>query len=433
VVFIHSEEAPLDRTFTFSVPRVVGLLERALERSVALVVAPAGSGKTTLAWQVAKSVAGARWVPIEEPSLDALALGLASAFDLAGEGALLHASVLDEPWEALARWFAAHAQAPLCIVDDVHRLEPAAVKLLRACIEHASGVARWVLLSREKPALPLSSWMLEGRASKPLDAADLALNAPDVCVSNDLPMEAAHAIVEATGGWAAGVNFALIAMRNGCELRELTFQTHALCFEYFAQTLFSDLDPWLIEPACAAALVDRVDAAYLQAAGFARPTDTLQELCARLGFLRADGRGGWIMHDLVRAYFCRRLESADELQGTIPRRALQALDARGDAAGALRLACRFAPDTVADRLERHGLALLDCGRRTLLADAISAVPEAQRAAPALVALRALLHLAGGAFDRGLPALAKAIDGLTEPLRFAYARRLSLAWISTAQI
>lgn len=245
-------------------------------------------------------------MPIVEPSLDALALGLASAFDLAGERALLQASSLDEPEEALARWFAANASAPLCVVDDVHRLEPSALALLRACIERAPGVDRWILLSREKPALPVSSWMLAGRASKPLDAADLALNASDVRESNDLTIETARAIAEATGGWAAGVNFALLAMANGCELRELTFQTHALCFEYFAQTLFSELDPWLIEPACAAALVDRVDAVYLKAAGFARPTDTLRALCKRIGFLRSDGRDGWIMHDLVRAYFLQR-------------------------------------------------------------------------------------------------------------------------------
>jgi ATP/maltotriose-dependent transcriptional regulator MalT len=429
MVFLRMEVGRLDLVSEPGASQAARRLECALEHRFALVVAPGGSGKTTLASRAVRSRPGSRWLSVREPSFEALALGLAAAFDLTGEFALQQAELSNAPATAFAAWFGANARAPLLVVDDLHLLGPEALALLRACMEQAAQVAHWLLLSREKPNLPIGSWMLAGAAARPLGGSDLRLDPHEVAQSSGVPLETARAAVEVSGGWAAGVSFALLALSQGCDLRDLAFETQSLCFDYFAGTLFADLERPLLEAALAAALVERVDVAFFAAAGFARPGAALEQLRARIGFLSPDGVGGWRMHDLVRAFFSQRLESDDDLRAAIPRRVLRALDAAGDAAEALRFATRFAPESLAGCLEREGLALLDRGRRSLIADALAGLPESERARPVLAGLRALLDLAGGAFERGLPALAHAVAAMSEPQRFAYARRLSLALLN----
>jgi ATP/maltotriose-dependent transcriptional regulator MalT len=214
-------------------------LDDALGRRLAVVVAGAGFGKTTLlsSWAARRRVA---WYTLatEDVELGALVRGLVGALRLrvpglpttlvaATAGALGPAPDPDDLGRADA--YAGHLCAALqelnsrdlvLVLDDLHELgdDGAAARFVESLVRHAPPPLHLVVASRAEPPFPIERIRGQGQV--------LELTARELAFSDDetelLLAEAlgaredglAVALHEATGGWPAAVRLALEALRG---------------------------------------------------------------------------------------------------------------------------------------------------------------------------------------------------------------------------
>jgi LuxR family maltose regulon positive regulatory protein len=175
---------------------LVTRLCRAVDASVATIVAPAGYGKTTLLAQWAerdgREVLGVAFEP-EDDDPDAVEL--------------LLAPIAEEP-------------GLLALVDDVHVLRsPDAIDALARLLDQAAEGTTVALTGRSLPPVPLARVRAEGRLAE-IATGDLALTGREAesllrLAKAPLSPEAATALGERLEGWPAAVFLAALSLRNG--------------------------------------------------------------------------------------------------------------------------------------------------------------------------------------------------------------------------
>jgi DNA-binding SARP family transcriptional activator/tetratricopeptide (TPR) repeat protein len=199
-------------------PRVRRALEAAAEgRAILLVVAAAGSGKTTAVAQLLRARPGPHaWLRLgdadDSPGRFVTYLTAAVAAidrDAAARTQRLLADGLS-PEDCAAILGESLAPGGRVVIDDVHHLEPSpgVLRVLRAFLDAAGPETLAVLVSRRIGRLDLSREMLAGRVGV-IQERDLAFRTGEIA---DLlaarGLEASPEEVEAaSGGWAAGIVF----------------------------------------------------------------------------------------------------------------------------------------------------------------------------------------------------------------------------------
>lgn len=167
-------------------PRLLQRLDAALERKLTLLVAPAGSGKTTIVNQwiherwsgdLSKSLA---WISLDRGDNDLLRfwrsiIAACQTFQPSiGQAALAHfAAALQPPFASFAfetaltsliNDFARLTQGGLLILDDYHTIESSHIhETLTFFLDHLPATWSVLLLTRAEPlSLPLLRWRARG-------------------------------------------------------------------------------------------------------------------------------------------------------------------------------------------------------------------------------------------------------------------------------
>jgi LuxR family transcriptional regulator, maltose regulon positive regulatory protein len=296
-------------------PRLIRLLEEPAAR-VALLVAPAGYGKTTLARQWTEgSKRRVVWYPCDEPSRDvaALASGLtrAAGVDEALSEPLLtklrHSSgqgvEAAEIAELVAELLALDDPNLCLVIDDYHVMAGSglAERVFALLCEKVQG--RALICTRERPGWVSARQVLYGEIQE-INAGALALTADEaaeILHEADVGTERAKDLVALADGWPAAIGLAALSDADALPHDTLPGELH----DFFAEELYSAVSPsiredlWLlsaIPPASCDIAVVHLDP---------RGTDVLME-ASRIGFVSLLGSGGYEMHPLLRRFLATK-------------------------------------------------------------------------------------------------------------------------------
>ncbi|HEX4734080.1 MAG TPA: LuxR C-terminal-related transcriptional regulator [Thermoleophilaceae bacterium] len=245
---------------------LVDRLVEAQATSLALLVAPAGYGKTTaLAAWAARDSRPFAWVQVNRVHDDPLELARAIAAAVTGipqlRGPLEAAGVQKRRRspDALARSLEqAFASAPkpfVLVLDDGHLLHHAeAFDLLERLAESMGPGSQIALATRRQPPLPVARLRTERRLFE-LGASDLALTRDEVAevaaaAGLALDSSAAELLAERTEGWPAAAYLAALALRDEPSPKA-ALQSFGgddrLIVDYVREELLSELPGHLIE------------------------------------------------------------------------------------------------------------------------------------------------------------------------------------------
>jgi LuxR family maltose regulon positive regulatory protein len=211
--------------------RLLARLDEAWGRSLTLISAPAGSGKTSLvaAWLDGTGSAAA-WLSLDREDDDEarfwtyLVEALKSArhdigqatLQLIGSGARLPTATLAS---ALLNEVAASDDPLLCVLDDLHTIESAELnEAIYYLVANAPDSFHLVATSRADPPWPLARLRATGRMTE-IRAADLRFAEAETSELLEqaglrLTEQDVQALTTRTLGWVAGVQMAAISMRG---------------------------------------------------------------------------------------------------------------------------------------------------------------------------------------------------------------------------
>lgn len=213
-------------------PRLIELLNRQLEYPLALVVAPAGYGKTTLvaSWLDVHRYKRC-WLSLDEYDNDlSVFLGYLTAAirrefpDSCRETSALLDGIGLPPIPIIASSLINDLDAlpePLVIVlDDYHTIrEPTIHELLDMLLRYPPDPMRLVLIARRDPLLPLSWLRAQGRLVE-IRTQHLRFTQTEIAdlVKQSLPAEVGGSAIltleEQTEGWITGLRLALLALQH---------------------------------------------------------------------------------------------------------------------------------------------------------------------------------------------------------------------------
>lgn len=310
-------------------PRLLRRLDEGVAGAVTVVSAPAGWGKTTLLGSWARSVEPApAWVSVEAGDTAArLWSYLAAALRTTAE----QRSDLAEPppplaagdapprpdqLEALAAALAARERPLPLILDDLHRIaDPAALAGLEFLLRHGGQRLRLVVGARADLPPGLHRLRLTGEltAVGPEELAFTDDEVADLLTAHGLPVPAAvvSQLRERTGGWAAGLRFAALALRGRPDPAHAVEQfggDHPDVAGYLREEVLDPLDAPARDALRRGAAVGAFRADLVDAlTGRADAEAALTALAAVGGFLdRDDSRPPWyrchpLLADVLRA------------------------------------------------------------------------------------------------------------------------------------
>lgn len=214
-------------------PRLVERLSAGLRGPVTLVVAPAGSGKTSLmrSWRRTRGDRPTAWVSLDEDDNDPIRFwryvvaGLETVLGERVSPAREHLDGSGRPHPdavvtTLINILAGQHDDVVLVLDDMHAIEdPAVHESLTFLIERQPPCLRLLIVSRVDPPLPLARWRARGQLAE-IRAADLRFTEPEASellasiVDERLTAEQVAALTERTEGWAAGLLLAALALRG---------------------------------------------------------------------------------------------------------------------------------------------------------------------------------------------------------------------------
>ena len=314
--------------------RLLARLGEERNRSLLLITAPAGWGKTTLAaaWrkQLVAEGADVAWLQLGPEENDlyqfiqavaaALHQGCGIAFpeliEAFGQGSVFDLAGIIAP---LVNRVERHKRDVYLIIDDCHRItEPSVLEASKRVIELAPANLHLVLLSRLVPPLPLSKIRLDGRLAE-IGTADLRFTLPETesFVSSRLglalsadDLRLAHDLSE---GWPAGLQLLATTLKSaadkGKKLREALSHQGAIG-TYLTEEVMAELDRATRDFLVRVGFCQRLHPDLCEAlSGAGDAADIMARLEADFHFLQPldDGREGWLcFNPIVRGYLRER-------------------------------------------------------------------------------------------------------------------------------
>ncbi|GAB3860947.1 hypothetical protein GCM10029963_64680 [Micromonospora andamanensis] len=290
-------------------PRLARLLDEAVTRPATLLRAPAGWGKTTLlaTWRRARQDADPQapvpaWVSVEagdDPDRLWSYLGAALRSVVGpAEPPLPDRVPRPDELELLAAALAARERPAVLIVDDLHRVtEPAALAGLEFLLRHSEQRLRLVAAGRTGSPLAVHRLRLAGELTElgPDDLAFTGDEIADLLTAHGVavPAAAVARLRQRTGGWAAVLRIAALALRDQPDperwISELGADQPEIAGYLRAEPL-GGLEPKDRELLRRAAIVDAVCAGLATAlSGDADTEERLSTLADDSGLLHHDG------------------------------------------------------------------------------------------------------------------------------------------------
>lgn len=409
--------------------RVNERLESAARFPVALIVAPAGFGKSIALGDFLKSsrLDAVRCdVRREDGTLLAFVRRFSEALEPVAPTALasfpaMQERVLasDEPVRQLSDWFVEHLKKTVCtiVIDDLHyaAADAASIALLADVIERTTERIRWIIAARSDVGLPVATWIAYGRMDLPVGEEDLRFTTEEALAAAEqthakLDLQEIEALRQLTEGWPVALTIALRTRTHSADLRSAAFSTREMVYRYLAEQVFAALSLPQRAFALASSVFSVFDGSIAEALG-ATPA-FLDELRVKAAFLAEIAPGEYRYHDLFRDFLEAELRRSGEREWL---RALtegaMLLDRRGDSAGALVLYTKArASEEIAGIVARGGFTLFERGEGAKLAQALDVLPDDMRSSDAMLAgLRAMIDASLGRFEIAEHAFLAAIE------------------------
>jgi LuxR family maltose regulon positive regulatory protein len=258
-------------SFCVSRTRLFGRMEEGRQGKLTLVLAPPGSGKTTLIRQWIETQpqdTQTAWISLEPEDDDPIrfwhyVLAACERFagdpsqaafqQLAANQSFFPRLVLKQFLTTFLNDVAQHASRSLLVLDDYHVITSAEIhESLAYLIDHLPSTLHLVLASRSEPALPLARWRARGDLQE-FGPADLRFSSEEgisflyQALSFPLPAEQLHALEAHLEGWPTGFRLLALALQGKRNLQEIEqvlgefSGSHHYLLGYFALEVLSAL------------------------------------------------------------------------------------------------------------------------------------------------------------------------------------------------
>lgn len=398
-------------------PRLHRLLDEAVTAPLTLVVAPAGSGKSSLlrSWVAETSLPHA-WLSLDETDRDAVQLwrGVLSALEGIAPGCAGVSADLIRRRGGLPKAVAAllddletrDYDARVLIIDDVQLVdeEEAVAASLALFLQHLPVWLHVVLSSRREPRLPVQRMRARGQLGE-VHFAELRFSFDEAAemlsrMAPGLDDDDVAEIATGAGGWAASIQLAALALRSSRAQGGRTLPSradrHYLEDYVWNEVLASETDE-LVEVLLATAVVDRIDPGLAQILASRADAPDVLALAETRGLFvtQIEPSGHFEVHRLVR----------EALVGVLARRSPDRLpqlhawaagwhEAHGEIVSALDHWLRAGrPRDALRLLAAEAAELYDGGHESTILRTIEAIPDSVAASdvPAMTEL-AWCHL-----------------------------------------
>jgi LuxR family transcriptional regulator, maltose regulon positive regulatory protein len=380
-------------------PRLLRLLDELVSLPLTVVVAPAGTGKTSLlsAWARETALPTA-WLSLDESDSDAAQFwsGIVTALDTTVPGCGQRAQALlrrrhgmtDAVAQLLVDLESDDRQSVVLVVDDLQLADENEViaESLAQFVLHLPTWLHVVLMSRRQPKLPLGRLRGRGRLGE-LQYAELRFSHDEAVelVSRLLPaMQAAEveSVADEADGWAASLQLAAIAGRSERAQHRRDkpgMRAEIQVVDYVFNEVLAAEDPEMVEVLMDVSIVDRVNPSLAQALTCRRDAaDLLAQAEARGLFVCQLAPEGWFeLHSLVREALVSELSKrSPERLAELHARAAQWFEAEDEVALALEhFLMAGEPRTALRLLAANEAELYDSGREATIRRCIASIPE----------------------------------------------------------
>jgi len=423
--------------------RLVDRIASAADARIAVILAPAGYGKSTAIQQFLASRSGPTIVFSARPDDEALigfARGFLQSSAVLSRAALpslneAYASALrsGDPGRVLAEWVAMFLRelraGSLIVIDDVQfgKDDPHTTRFVAVLVDETKDAVRWLIATRSAEELPLGEWLAQGDMELPVDRVDLAFTASEV---RDLIMAMGSADIaggvidqwlSALEGWPTAIVLALASTAFGFGLLQPVLTADdmfAVLVDRFSETLKVRERTFLK----VASKLRSIDPTLFLAAGIS----DVNELCerfARAGLLVPYGsdRTALRLHDLFVARFDEIPSEPDSETWLLwANRICELLEERGQLSEALELSLKLNNVTRARAIvHNYGFSIwaslhADLINRTL--GFISSRPSQQPETDSVIlAVQATQIYRNGNLTEGTRLAAEAVRHANDPL------------------
>jgi ATP/maltotriose-dependent transcriptional regulator MalT len=403
--------------------RISEALRDSANRGIAMLIAPAGFGKTEAVGDAFGTAA--HWIYLPEDgvtveSIARLVIEKVSPRSMRALSAYLARPQTEENRNHLADWCSSRLRStelPI-VFEDFQRLsnEAGNLRFVQYLIDSTVPNVRWIIISRETPELPVGTWLARDYLSLPVTAEDLAFEvAEGAAVASALNVSIDESsirdLVTDVGGWPLAVRLSLGAWERTRALPSLRIRTRRVLFEFIEEQVWSHLsvdDQRLCE---AAAHLSELRPRILGAAGFPESRLALEQLHLRLPLLSRIGNGTFKLHDLFREFILERSQADHDFHFELVSRLARALERFGDVDGAIAMHMRAeAWEQSISLLTRHGIDRIENGHRSDIISVLNRFPRAYRDHPIITGLRGFALSIDGAYAVAKREIEKALLG-----------------------
>jgi LuxR family maltose regulon positive regulatory protein len=442
-------------------PRLTAAVSQALARSLTLVSAPAGYGKTTLvsSWLHESGVPSA-WLSLDEadndPSrfLQYFMTALRTVVptiqeDRPGMLQAIQPAPFDALMSSLINEIMAHTAPFVLVLDDFHIIHAQPVlEMLTFLLEHMPPAMHLVLLSRTDPPLPLAR--LRARAQLvDIRAGQLRFTADEIAaflseMGLSLPADDIAALEMRTEGWIASLQLAALSLQGRQDIHSFLSAfagSHAYIMDYLTEEVLNlqseEVRSFLLQTSVLNRMCGPLCEAVVEAGrpGFLGGQAMLETLEQKnLFVIPLDGERRWYRyHHLFADVLSRRLEHLyPQYLPRLHRRASQWYEQSGLVADAIRHALLAGDrDRVAQLVVQNGCMLLMAGEVITLQQWIEAVESFSYTHPWLNILKAWALALTGHPDQIEPLLQTA-ERLVAPLEPTPEVKIMLGAVAAAR-
>lgn len=245
-------------------PRLTETFTAGLARTVTLVSAPAGFGKSTLVGDsLSRTERPVAWLSLDAADgefkrfLRYLIAAIARVAPSFGDAIQVSLDAPQPPPQdtllAMLLNALAALEAPLVMVlDDYHVIDASAVdQALAFVLAHSPPHVHWVITTREDPQLPLARWRTRGQLAE-IRAADLRFTREEAHAFLTGTMHVAlsegqvAALDARTEGWIAGLQMAALSLQGRSDpsqfIQDFT-GSHRFVMDYLVEEVLQQRDP----------------------------------------------------------------------------------------------------------------------------------------------------------------------------------------------
>ncbi len=400
--------------------RIAAAIARAATRPVTLLVAPAGSGKSTALRHFVGTLDGQTlWFDVRalHTSLTRFVRGFAATLEpllpkVAQSLAIAHERAMQSarPADVLAAWLAEHLRdvRRTIVIDNYHHCEfdPTIASFLAGVVGHTRSNVRWLIATRSAAELPLATWLACSDAHVPIDEKTLKLAAAEARaltanIAPDLDPVLAEHLLDITRGSIGQVVFALQTAAGNAGIAKRIIDAGGCAYENSVDEALAALAPADRSFIQESVGLPDLEPGLLAAAGFADASTRLAALETKLPHV-FERRGGTLVYKTL---------FADLLYARRAARGVDAVHKAYAQAGAALAGCgRFVEalayyvharefGAIAQLIEARGMAFVEAGYGDAIVEAIDALdPIARAASPVVLAIKATFESRLGRFD-----------------------------------